>query len=146
MLALTWAGSVGTLPVRGGLTGLAAWSDDAGYWQLAPRLADGLNAGKGGTAGVGPGGVVLSGELLAAAVLVVAAVLLLFSCLVLTIAITTATITATTTIEPAAITTIRRIRARLARRSSCRSSLRLAVARRCSLVGTAGMPPCRSVG
>ena len=67
MLALTWAGSVGTLPVRGGLTCLAAGSGDAGYWQLAPRSADGLNGGNGGAGGVGPAGVVVSGELLAAA-------------------------------------------------------------------------------
>src|SRR6185437_10813651 len=74
-------------------------------------------------------------------VVVDAAVLLLCSCLVLTIVITTATTTATATIEPAAISTIRRVLACLARRSSCRSSLRLALARRCSLVGTAAMPP-----
>ena len=44
MLALTCAGSVGTLPVRGGLFGLlAGWA--AGYWQLAPRSAGALNAG-----------------------------------------------------------------------------------------------------
>ena len=55
MLALTWAGSVGILPVRGGLTGLAAVSCDAGYWQLAPTLADGLNGGNGAAGGVGAG-------------------------------------------------------------------------------------------
>src|SRR5271157_2588721 len=141
MLALTWAGSVGTLPVRGGLTGLAAGSGDAGYWQLAPRLADGLNGGNGATGPVcGVVAAVVSGELLAV-VVDVAAVLLLCSCLVLTIATTTTAITATATIEPAAISRIRRVLACFARRSSCRSSLRLAVARRCSLVGTAGMPP-----
>src|SRR6516165_8118774 len=141
MLALTWAGSVGILPVRGGLTGLAAGSDDAGYWQLAPRLADGLNDGNGGTGGVGPPGAEVSGELLAAGEVVVAAVLLLCSCLVLTMAITTAAITATTTIAAPPITSVRRVRARFCWRSSCRSSLRLALARRCSFVGTAGMPP-----
>src|SRR5947209_8465216 len=144
MLALTCAGSVGILPVRGGLTCLAAASDDAGYWQLAPTLADGLNAGSGGTAPVcGLVGAVLSAELLGAAVVVVVVVaaLLFCSCLVLTIAITTATTAATATIDAAAITTTRRILACFARRSSCRSSLRLALARRCSLVGTAGMPP-----
>ena len=46
MLALTCAGSVGTLPVRGGLFGLLAFSPvDAGYWQLAPRLAGAAKAG-----------------------------------------------------------------------------------------------------
>ena len=45
MLALTCAGSVGTLPVRGGLIGLLALSADAGYWQLAPRLAGAAKAG-----------------------------------------------------------------------------------------------------
>ena len=51
------------------------------------------------------------------------------------------TITATAAIEPPAMIRIRRIRACFARRSICRSSLRLAVARRCSLVGTADVPP-----
>ena len=41
MLARTIAGSVGTLPVRGGLTGLLAGSVVAGYWQLDPTLAGG---------------------------------------------------------------------------------------------------------
>src|SRR3979490_1229039 len=45
LLTLTRAGSVGTLPVRGGLTGLLALSADAGYWQLAPRLAGAANGG-----------------------------------------------------------------------------------------------------
>src|ERR1700744_2232672 len=66
MLALTCAGSVGILPVRGGLTGLAAESEDAGYLQLVPSPAVGLNAGNGGTE---PGdddvAVRLSGALLA---------------------------------------------------------------------------------
>src|SRR6185312_7864592 len=66
------------------------------------------------------------------------AVLLLCSFLVLTIVRTTATTTATATIEAAAISTIRRVLACFARRSS----LRLALARRCSLVGTAALPPC----
>ncbi len=50
MLTLTWAGSVGTFAVRGGNPGsdLTALSGDGGYWQLAPRLADGLNGGSGG--------------------------------------------------------------------------------------------------
>src|SRR6516164_3809395 len=101
MLALTCAGSVGILPVRGGLTCLAAASDDAGYWQLAPRSADGLNGGNGGTGPVcGVAGAVVSAELLGE--VVVAAVLLLCSCLALTTAITIAAITATATIEPAA--------------------------------------------
>jgi hypothetical protein len=45
MLALTCAGSVGTFPVRGGLIGLLALSGEAGYWQLAPRLAGAANGG-----------------------------------------------------------------------------------------------------
>src|SRR3954447_4310363 len=44
MLTLTWAGSVGTFPARGGLFGLLAASA-AGYWQLAPRSAGALKAG-----------------------------------------------------------------------------------------------------
>jgi energy-coupling factor transporter transmembrane protein EcfT len=139
ILALTWAGSVGILPVRGGLTGLAAGSGDAGYWQLAPRSADGLNGGNGGTGPVCGAAVVVAAEPLAG--VVVAAVLLLWPVLLLITAITTAATTATATTEPPKMSRIRRIRACFARRSSCRSSLRLAVARRCSLVGTAGMPP-----
>ena len=44
MLALTCGGSVGTLPVCGGLTFLLAASA-AGYWQFAPRSAGAANAG-----------------------------------------------------------------------------------------------------
>ena len=61
MLALTSGGSVGTLPVCGGLT-LRLGSDPSdGYWQLAPRLADALNGGSlpsAGGASVGPASVV----------------------------------------------------------------------------------------
>ena len=94
MLALTVAGSVGTLPVRGGLTGLAAGSCGvAGYWQLAPRLADGLNGGIGGAGGTGPvGDAELPAEL--AGALVDAAVLFLWLLLVLITVITTAATTA----------------------------------------------------
>ena len=46
-VASTVAGVVGTRPVRGGLTGLLAGSVVAGYWQLEPRVADGLNGGSG---------------------------------------------------------------------------------------------------
>ena len=58
-LALTTAGSVGTLPVRGGLTGLLAGSVVAGYWQSAPTLAGGLN---GGNVIGGPGVAVMTGK------------------------------------------------------------------------------------
>ena len=73
----------------------------------------------------------------------VAVVVLLCSCLLLMNAITATAITATAAIEAAgdhhdpAPSWLA-----AARRSSCRSSLRLAVARRCSLVGTAVCPPC----
>ena len=138
-----WAGSVGTLPVRGGLTGLTALSGDAGYWQLAPTLADAWNGGSGATGPVsGADGLVLAGELLG----VDDAVSLLWSFFEVTTAITTAATTATAAMTPPAITRMRRRLACLARRSSCRSSLRLAVARRCSLVGTAAIFPCRPVG
>ena len=93
MLALTWAGSVGTLPVRGGLTGLVAGPGDAGYWQLAPTVADGLNGGNGGAGGVGAAGVLDSGELLAVVLLDAVAVLLLCSLLVMTTVTTTAATT-----------------------------------------------------
>ena len=82
MLALTVAGSVGTLPVRGGLTGLAAGSCGvAWYWQLAPTLADGWNGGNGAAFVAGS---VVDAELaaeVAGELLVVAAVLAL--CLLL---------------------------------------------------------------
>ena len=58
MLALTCAGSVGTLPVRGALFGLLAFSCDAGYWQLPPRLAGAANAGS----CPGPAGAALVSE------------------------------------------------------------------------------------
>jgi len=64
MLALICAGSVGTLPVRGGLFGLLAFSVDAGYWQLAPRLAGAANGGSwpdaAGVAGSAEVGVVVA--------------------------------------------------------------------------------------
>src|SRR5215218_8423476 len=129
MLALTCAGSVGTLPDRGGLTGLLAFSWDAGYWQLSPRPAGAVKGGSLPSA---------AGSALAALDVLVAAVFWLSeSSLVST---TVATIAATTTITPTTDPTImrmRRLRSLAARRSSCRSSLRFAVARRCSLVGTA---------
>src|ERR1700742_3255478 len=134
MLALIVAGSVGILPVRGGLTGLVAGSFDAGYWQSAPRFADGLKAGSG--AAFGDSGVLAPEVLLAAVVVAVEA--LFFSSLRLTTSTTTAATTAAEATTPPAIKMIRRRLACFARRSSWRSSLRLAVARRCSLVGTAG--------
>src|ERR1700758_1961108 len=127
MLALTWAGSVGILPVRGGLTGLAAGSGDDGYWQLAPKSADGLNGGNGGTGPVCGAGGVVAAELPAGGV--VAGGVLWCSVLLLNTALTTAWTPANATIEPPTISRIRRVRACFARRSSCRSSLRLAVSR-----------------
>ena len=38
---------VGTRPVRGGVFGLLAGSVVAGYWQLDPSVAGGLNVGSG---------------------------------------------------------------------------------------------------
>ncbi len=131
MLALTCAGSVGTLPVRGGLTSLLALSGVAAYWQSSPRPAGAANAGSlPGPVGAGLDVVGVSVE---------AVFSLSLSPLVRTTAATTA---ATTMIAPTADPTImrmRRLRSLAARRSSCRSSLRFAVARRCSLVGTAGV-------
>ena len=145
MLALTVTGVVGILPVCGGLTGLTALSAEGEYWQLVPRLADGLNGGIGAAGGVDSGGVVLAvelaSELAAELFVVVAAVLLFWSFLALITAITTPAMTAAATTTPPTITSIRRRLAWMARRSTCRSSLRFAAARRCSLVGTAGIPP-----
>ena len=56
MVALICAGSVDTLPDRGGLTGLVTGSGADGYWQLAPRSAGGANAGNGGTVGAAEAG------------------------------------------------------------------------------------------
>ena len=64
MLALTCGGSVGTLPVRGGLTFLLAASA-AGYWQFAPRSAGAANGGElsvRGGGGAEVGGVGVSAE------------------------------------------------------------------------------------
>src|SRR5271156_3540314 len=131
MLTLTCAGSVGTLPCLGGFTCLAAGSGDGGYWQLAPRSAVALNAGN-GAPDTGPDVAVVD-ELPPAD-----ACLLLWSRLVRT---TVTTIAATTTATATApMARVRRRRA-CSRRSRCRCSLRLAFARRCSLVGTADIPP-----
>ena len=96
MLALICAGSVGTLPVRGGLFGLLAFSA-GGYWQLAPRLAGAAKAGScpgaDGAALVAVVGVVVAAD----------AVLLSESRLVMT---TVATIAPITTITATADPTI----------------------------------------
>ena len=60
MVALISAGSVGTRPVRGGLTGLLAGSVVDGYWQLAPTLGGGSNGGSALSTGV-VGAAVMSG-------------------------------------------------------------------------------------
>src|SRR6202142_506039 len=139
MLTLIWAGSVGTLPFLGGFTCLAAGSGDGGYWQLAPRSAGALKAGN-GAPDPGPAGGVVD-ELPPAD-----ACLLLWSRLVRTTVTTIAATTTTAATNPPTMARVRRRRACWARRSSCRSSLRLAVARRCSLVGTADIPPCSWAG
>src|ERR1700730_5762466 len=54
MVALISGGSVGSLPDRGGLTGLTDGSCEAGYSQSAPRSAGGANAGNGGAGTPGP--------------------------------------------------------------------------------------------
>ncbi len=87
MLALTCAGSVGTLPVRGGLTGLLAFSGDAGYWQLPPRLAGAAEAGS------CPGAAGLSGNAEVGVVVAADAVLVPESLLVTTTVATMAPIT-----------------------------------------------------
>ena len=68
-------------------------------------------------------------------------------CLLVRMTLTTAAATtATAATDPPTMARVRRRRACWARRSSCRSSLRLAVARRCSLVGTADIPPYSRAG
>src|SRR3954462_6946367 len=133
MLTLTSAGSVGTSPVRGGLLGLlAAWA--AGYWQFLPRSAGALNAGScplaGGAGSVGSADEPAWGDGAAVGVP-------LAECLGVKKKAAPPATTATTTRAEAMIVYSLRLRAWASRRSSCRSSLRFAVARRCSLVGTA---------
>src|SRR5688572_1671113 len=94
MLALTSAGSVGTLPVRGGSTCLLAASA-AGYWQSAPRSA---GAAKAGSGGVSPVSGVTGADDVAGAVVDADADVSLESRLVM---ITVATTAATTRIAPA---------------------------------------------
>src|ERR1700742_1966305 len=53
MVALICAGSVDTLPERGGLTALLAASGEGGYWQSAPVSPGGATAGNGGTVAAG---------------------------------------------------------------------------------------------
>src|SRR5690348_4853846 len=127
MLTLTCAGSVGTFPVRGGFACLAGCSDDGGYWQLAPMLSFGLKVGSGAPAALGAALDEVS-ELADA---------FLSSWLVRTTVATIAATTTTAATDPPTMARVRRRRACWARRSSCRSNLRLADARRCSLLGTA---------
>src|ERR1700761_9623026 len=54
MTAWICGGSVDTLPVGGGLTGLPAGSEAGGYWQLEARSGGGAKAGSGGAAITGP--------------------------------------------------------------------------------------------
>ena len=135
MLALTVAGSVGTLPARGGSTGLLAGSGDLAYWQLLPRPAGAAN---GGSAPGLPGSGASSGEAASEvdAAVGVDAVGVPLSRLVSTMVAMTAAITTTAATADPMIVYVRRLRSLSARRSSWRSSLRLAVARRCSFVGT----------
>jgi hypothetical protein len=118
--------------VRGGLLGLlAAWA--AGYWQFLPRSAGALNAGSWPLA-AGAASVDSADE--PPGVGAALAVPLSEWLRVKKKAATPAT-TATTATAEAMIVYSLRLRACASRRSSCRSSLRFAVARRCSLVGTA---------
>src|SRR3954454_21646719 len=91
MLTLTCAGSVGTLPVRGGLTGLLAFSA-AGYWQWAPGSAGAANGGSPPGA-PGAGGAPAAGVLPVGVEVEVDAVVLPESRLVMTTVATTPPIT-----------------------------------------------------
>src|SRR5271168_896732 len=135
MLTLTCAGSVGTLPCLGGFTCLADGSGDGGYWQLAPRSAVALKAGN-GAPDTGPDVAVVDELPLADACLL----LLSWSRLVRTTVTTIAATTTAAATDPPTMARVRRRRACWVRRSSCRCNLRLAFARRCSLVGTADIP------
>src|SRR6478735_7764392 len=132
MLTLTCAGSVGTWPVRGGLLGLLA-ACAAGYWQFLPRSAGALNAGSCPSA-AGAGSVDAADE---SPGVEGAALFVLSESLRVKKKTATPATTATTASAAAMIVYSLRLRACASRRSSCRSSLRFAVARRCSLVGTA---------
>ena len=119
--------------------GLLAASADAGYWQSPPSPSGAWN---GGSAPVCAGSGASSGdasELVDAVLLADAVVSPPGSRLVMTIVATTAPITMTAAAADPIIVYRRRLRSFSARLSSWRSSLRLAAARRCSLVGTAGV-------
>src|SRR6476661_418930 len=110
MLALTWAGSVGTLPVRGALMGLLAACADAGYWQSPPNPAGAWNGGSvPAWAGFGASSGDAS-ELVGAALLDDAVVRLPGSRLVMTIVATTAPITMTAAAADPMIVYSRRLR------------------------------------
>ena len=146
MLALTWAGSVGTSPVRGGLFALLA-SCAAGYWQFCPSPSGAVNCGRAAT---WPGSGASNGSCSGACPVVSAAsvddpeVGESELPVVRTMVATTAPITTTAATAEPTIVYVRRLRSFSARRSSWRSSLRLAVARRCSFVGTPG-PSLQSI-
>src|ERR1700734_1609506 len=134
MLTLTCAGSVGTLPCLGGFTCLAAGSGAGGDWPWGAQTGGPLKPGN-GAPDTGPDVAVVDELLLADACL------LSWSWLVRTTVTTMAATTTAAATDPPTMARVRRRRACWARRSSCRSSLRLAVARRCSLVGTGDIPP-----
>ena len=107
------------MPVRGGLAGLAAGAGDGGYWQLAPRSGDGLNAGIAGTEPASEDASVLEvlevlevldvPELLDAGAVDVEALLVLCSLLLVTRAITETVMAATATMAPRTMSVIRRL-------------------------------------
>src|SRR6478609_6754965 len=131
MLTLISASSIGFAPVRGGLTFLLA-SAAAGYWQSWPRPAGATNAGSlPSAAGCGAPGSTL--------VVVEAEAVVAESLLVMMTVAATAPTTTSTPVTDAMMVIRRCLLARCSRRSSWRSSLRLAAARRCSLVGTAAV-------
>lgn len=98
---------------------------------MAPRFAGALNAGIGTAFPSCTGGRPVAEGDPGAELLGLADVVPLWSSLLTNTTYTTAATTATATTEAPAIVAMRRRLACLARRSSCRSSLRLAVARRC---------------
>src|SRR5262249_22133104 len=130
MLMLTLAGSVGTFPVFGRFAFFAAGSFGvAGYWQFAPRSAGGLNAGSTPACGAAVSCVCGAGRVVGRGVVV-------GDLLWKTPAHTTRRPSTGTASDGPAMVKIPRRGACCARRSSCRSNLRLAVERRCLLVGT----------
>nr|CRL81907.1 hypothetical protein CPGR_05123 [Mycolicibacter nonchromogenicus] len=131
---LTSAGSVGTLPDRGGSTGLLA-GRAFGYWQSAPSSGDAVNFGSCPAAACGAAVESADSDVLEVDE---SPALTLPGSSSRRTTNTTPTISNTAATAPRIISTRRCFRAASARCCNCCSRLRLAAARRSEFVGTGG--------